>query len=248
MGELPRPSPELRPAKRSNVGWGVEGGGTRWEAGLEAGPAEVAAGARALPARPPSLPRRGAGEPTSAAVTRPSRPITGLHPSEAERRGRAGGRRSTTPSPVLAPPRAPLTCRGRSRAATAAGETTAHAHTSGSGGPPPPAGCDRSQLPGLGAGATPLIPLPHWVSRVPLSHGTGPPPAPDTLTATRGRPHGLLAPPPRAPGPAPGRDTAQEAGARPPGASAPAQGGRARRQAPHCAQPAGGPPKQPRRG
>lgn len=155
------------------------------------------------PSLPPSLPRRGAGEPTSAAVTRPSRPITGLHPSEAERRGRAGGRRSTTPSPVLAPPRAPLTCRGRSRAATAAGETTAHAHTSGSGGPPPPAGCDRSQLPGLGAGATPLIPLPHWVSRVPLSHGTGPPPAPDTLTATRGRPtgswprpRGLLAPPP----------------------------------------------------
>lgn len=139
MGAPPLTSLGPRPAKRTNVGLGLGLGGGGWaaEGGAGGRSCGVAGRAARAPLAPHARPRRGAGKPTSAPVTRPSRPITGLHPREAGSRGRAGGRRSTTPSPVLAPPRAPLTCRGRSRAATAAGETTAHAHTSGSGRPAP---------------------------------------------------------------------------------------------------------------
>lgn len=199
----------------------MKGGGEGW-GGPGARPAEAAPAAPgALPSLPLSLPPSrcaGQGRRPSAAVTRPSRPITGRYQSEAGRRGRAGGHCSTTPIAVLAPPRAPLTCRGRRRRRCHSRRGLNHSprsHFRGPRGPPTPAGCDTRLTSGSGAAAHATGPAATfgapWASE--LRHR--PPTPPDTLAATRDHPHGKAqeTPPARpTPGPAPRRDTAQEAG------------------------------------
>lgn len=159
----------------------------RW-AGPEARPAGFAGAApRALPSLPPSH-CEGPGIQTSAAVTRPSCPITGLYQSEAGRRGRADGHCSATPVPALAPPRVSLTCPGRRQLPQLPRVNhSPRPHFRGPQGPP--AGCDSPPTSGSGSGAHTARPAtalgtsrssesPHW------------PPLPDTLSGTRDHTHG----------------------------------------------------------
>lgn len=98
----------------------------------------------------------GQGRRPAAAVTRPSRPITGLYQSEAGRRGRAGGHCGAGPVPVLAPPQARLTCWGcrrRRRHSRRGLNRSPRPHFRGPRGPPPPAGCDTPPTSGSRNGA-----------------------------------------------------------------------------------------------
>lgn len=175
----------------------------------------------AMPSLPPSH-CEGQGRRPAAAVTRPSRPITGLCQSEAGKRGRASGHCGASPVPVLAPPRSWLTCWGCRRRRRHSRRGLNHSprpHFRGPRGPPPGAGCDTPPTSGSRNGAHALVPLPRWAPRGPLSHDSDPPTQPDTPAAARDHTHGEAreAPPARqTPGPAPGRDTAPEAEPRPP--------------------------------
>lgn len=107
----------------------------------------------AVPSLPPSY-CEGQGRRPAAAVTRPSRPITGLYQSEAGRRGRAGGHCSASPVPVLAPPQARLTCWGCRRRHSRRGlNHSPRPHFRGPRGPPPLAGCDTPPTSGSRHGA-----------------------------------------------------------------------------------------------
>lgn len=166
----------------------------------------------------------GQGRRPAAAVTRPSRPITGLYQSEAGRRGRAGGHCGAGPVPVLAPPQARLTCWGcrrRRRHSRRGLNRSPRPHFRGPRGPPPPAGCDTPPTSGSrnrAHAARPATTL--GAPRASESRLRPPPTQPDTPAAARDPTHGKARDAP------PARDTAQEAEPRPPGAGAHAQASR----------------------